>query len=367
MQDTKENSEISARFDHSTLKAFSGRRRKQTYVIFTLIFIAIAWFVPWVPLLKFSTVTVTQYENKRGEVKKTVGPGEPGWIKIKGVSRHVLNAIIVAEDSRFRSHFGLDFYEIQKSYELNRKKKRFARGGSTITQQVVKMAFLTREKSIVRKAREAVGALFLEAIMSKDEILEWYINMTEFGDGIYGIKAAAQHYFKTKPELLTIEQGVHLALVIPSPNAWSAGLRRRNLTNFGERRFAAIVTNMRRQGFITESLWNTALARGNFGQPLASYQARIREEQKVMAACPNLTDSKCSQSEAGIWEDSPEDELLDAEPLILTPETNLDLSKNPLPLPTTEPSPDPSEETTPEKKSAEKLEEPAEADEVPDL
>jgi len=352
MQDSKENTLISDRFDTAMLKSYSGWRRWRRIGAFVFVTCLLGWFVPWVPLLKFGAVTVTQYEKKRGEVQNRVGPDEPGWIRIKTVSRHVLNAIIVAEDARFRDHFGLDFQEIVKSYELNRKKKRFARGGSTITQQVVKMAFLTREKSLVRKAREAVGAVLLECILSKDEILEWYINLTEFGDGIYGIKAAAKHYFKTKPEQLTIEQGVHLALVIPSPNAWSAGLRRRNLTAFGERRFAAIVTNMRRQGFITESLWNTALARGNFGHPLASYAARIREEQKVMAACPGGGESSCAPAEDGLWEDAPEEELLDAEPIIQSTVTPTP------PRPESEPDPVPAPSTS---ASVEVMEE------VPDL
>lgn len=116
-----------------------------------------------------------------------------------------------------------------------------ARGGSTISQQVVKMAFLSREKTLIRKAREVVGTL-LETILSKDEIMEWYLNLAEFGDAVYGIEKASWHYFRTKPQLLSIEQAVHLALVLPSPNGWSKGLRRKNLTRFGHQRFRATST-----------------------------------------------------------------------------------------------------------------------------
>lgn len=330
-------------FNPTIIRSFAIAQKRRTWLLIGLFLAFCAWFVPWVPLLHFKSVTVTQYDKKRGAVQARVGPGEDGWIRISTVSRHLLNAIIVAEDSRFREHFGLDLREIAKSYETNLKKKRFARGGSTITQQVVKMAFLTREKSLIRKAREATGAILLELIMSKDGILEWYINLTEFGDGVYGIKSAARHYFKTKPELLTIEQGVHLALVIPSPNAWSIGLRKGNLTSFGEKRFAAIVTNMRRQGFITETLWHTALARGNFGRPLSNYRARVDEEKSAMAKCPTGTEPECPKEQ-----DLPEDDVY-------------------IDIPNTLPTPQAIETPLPAEPTIAASESPLPFDEVPDL
>src|SRR5690606_35698153 len=119
------------------------------------------------------------------------------------ISRHALHAIVVAEDARFYQHAGLDFAEIWASLKTNIRKGRYARGGSTITQQVVKVAFLSSRKNLIRKAREAVGAMLLELLFTKQEILEWYINLVQFGDGVYGIKEGCWHYFKTKPEQLT--------------------------------------------------------------------------------------------------------------------------------------------------------------------
>jgi membrane carboxypeptidase/penicillin-binding protein PbpC len=140
------------------------------------------------------------------------------------------------------------------------------------------MAFLSPKKSLIRKAREAAGAVLCELFFTKDEILEWYINMAEFGDGVYGIRAAARHYFEIEPELLTIEHGANLALVLPSPNGWSKGLRQRRLTDFGHRRYAQIITAMRQNGFITETLWEHALATGDFGRPVKAYWQRKRME-----------------------------------------------------------------------------------------
>lgn len=270
----------------------------------------VLWFVPWVPRLLVGSVTVKQWTKKKGLTYMVVGPGEPGWVDKKQVSRHLFHAIVVSEDGRFYQHRGLDFQEIEKSIALNRKKKRYVRGASTITQQVVKMAFLSRDKTLVRKAREAVGALLLEAIMDKEDILQWYVNLAEFGDGIYGVKAASEKYFSTKPALLTIEQSAHLALVIPSPNAWSAGLRKRDLTPFGERRFARIVLNLRRNGYITQQQWMHALATGDFGRPLASYEAYLAEANKDQCL---KGDVEACKREAGAVDDEDGDGLDDPE------------------------------------------------------
>lgn len=250
------------------------------------------WFVPWVPRLNHGPATVARWDRHKGAiVRAKVGPTEKGWIPIKSVSKHVLNAFIAAEDSRFYQHSGFDFEQIWLSMKINYRHKRYARGGSTISQQVVKMAFLTREKTVVRKIREAIGTVWLELWFSKPRILEWYINLAEFGDGVYGIKDASWHYFKTKPELLTIENGVHLALVLPNPNLWSAGLRKQSLTPFGHKRFMQIVTNMRLRGSITEVQWKNALATGDFGRPIAGSESIISgETSKESVAEPDFTD-----------------------------------------------------------------------------
>ncbi|RZA22958.1 MAG: hypothetical protein EOP10_14040 [Proteobacteria bacterium] len=208
---------------------------------------------------------------KTGEQIFMIGPETPHWTPIGTVSKHVIHAIMVAEDARFYEHGGLDWREIQKSVEFNMEQKRYARGASTITQQVVKMAFLNPQKSLFRKFREAIGAMLLEMMLDKDEILEWYINLVEFGDGVFGIQAAAKHFFQTTPELLTIQDGAHLALVIPSPNNWSKGLRQKKLTDFGHQRYGRIIEEMYNLGYITAALRRSALATGDFGRPVKGY------------------------------------------------------------------------------------------------
>lgn len=247
------------------------RRYWWAWGLLTIIIVALAFIPPVWQLTYRKTITITRWP-KSGEELVTIGPGKKHWVDISKVSRHVLNAIIVAEDSRFSTHQGLDFVEIHKSLKTNLSQKRIVRGGSTITQQLIKMVFLSPDRTYTRKAREAIGALILEQLVDKKSILEWYINLIEFGDGVYGIHDAAHHYFATKPELLTIQQGANLALVIPSPNGWSVGLRRKELTEFGQKRYGHIIFQMFQNGFITKDLMLTALATGNFGKPVASYR-----------------------------------------------------------------------------------------------
>jgi monofunctional biosynthetic peptidoglycan transglycosylase len=251
---------------------FASSRRRRLLVAFILLsFLFLVWFVPFVPTLWLGSVTVKRLDSKGQVIDSEVGPSTPQWVPIQKVSRHVIHAVIAAEDAKFYQHNGFDFEAIGKAIELNKRRGRYVRGASTISQQVVKMAFLSREKTIIRKVREAAGTVLLELLLPKERILEWYLNLCEFGGGIYGVKQAGRHYFKTRPELLTIEQAVHLAVVIPSPNKWSKGLRTGSLTPFGQRRFSRIVKNMHQSGYISASQRNTALARGNFGNPIAGY------------------------------------------------------------------------------------------------
>lgn len=270
------DSDLSEFLDHDVLRPWYQR---YTTWITVGVLVFLIWFIPWIPALYYSSITITRLDAKGKPVQVEVGPKTKQWVKIDSVSKHLLNAIVVAEDGKFYTHHGFDFQAIRKAYELNKKRGRFARGGSTISQQVVKMVFLSREKTYIRKIREAAGTVLMELILPKDKILEWYINLTEFGGGIYGVKQAGQYYFRTRPELLTTEQAIHLALVIPSPNKWSKGLRAKHLTPFGERRFARIAQNLYAAGYISEAQKHLVLTRGNFGAPIAGTGVTLTEDE----------------------------------------------------------------------------------------
>ena len=257
----------------------SSRRRRLLLIIAGLAFLL--WYVPWIPQLEFGPISVTRWTKGQGQISASVGPGTAAWVPILIISRHLQHAVVVAEDSTFYQHFGIDPRQILQSIETNIKLHRYARGGSTITQQVVKVAFLGREKTLLRKSREIVGALMLDLMYDKVAILEWYLNLIEFGDGIYGVKNAAESYFRTKPELLSPAQAIHLALVLPSPNRWSKGLRIKSLTPFGHSRFARIALGMRRQGFLTKDQWEQAMTTGDFGRPIHGYEDLLVVEEEI--------------------------------------------------------------------------------------
>lgn len=213
-------------------------------------------------------VRVTQWQRQKGETKAWIGPSEKTWVGIEKISRHTIHAIVAAEDVHFYEHPGIDIRQIMLAARNNFMQGRYAFGASTISQQVVKMVFLTREKTILRKLREVAGVFIMELLLTKDQIIAWYINLVEFGDGIYGVRNAARHYFQTEPGLLTIAQSIHIALVLPSPNRWSLGLRQRSLTEFGKKRFMEILDEMFIAGVVTKHQYLATATTGDFGQPL---------------------------------------------------------------------------------------------------
>lgn len=159
------------------------------------------------------------------------------WVPIEQISPNLVRAVLAGEDSRFFEHNGFDWEAIEKAWdeavkEGEREAKAegdydpndwippmpsFKRGASTISQQLVKNLYLSEERSFIRKGREAVYTYFLERQLSKKRILEIYLNVIEWGDGIYGAEAAARTYFKKSASDLTREEAAFLAAMIPSP------------------------------------------------------------------------------------------------------------------------------------------------------
>jgi monofunctional glycosyltransferase len=139
------------------------------------------------------------------------------WVPYARVSSNLKRAVLVTEDSRFWTHEGIDFDELKESMETNWDRLEFARGGSTITQQLAKNLYLSPSKNPVRKLRELLLARRLEAELSKQRILELYLNVIEWGDGIYGAEAAARTYFHTSAADLSPPESALLAAAITNP------------------------------------------------------------------------------------------------------------------------------------------------------
>ncbi len=139
------------------------------------------------------------------------------YVPLKRISRWLIYAVLISEDDAFYTHKGFDWNGIKVAIEKNMKGGRMAAGGSTITQQVAKNLFLSPSRSLLRKSREAVIAWKLENSLSKDRILEIYLNIAEWGKGIFGVESAARRFFKTRASRLKISQGALLASMLPYP------------------------------------------------------------------------------------------------------------------------------------------------------
>lgn len=139
------------------------------------------------------------------------------WVPYEKISTHLKRAVLVAEDDKFIDHEGFDWEGIQKAIEKNQKKGRVVAGGSTITQQLAKNLFLSAERSLYRKAEEAVITVLMEWVLDKERILEIYLNVIEWGDGVFGAEAAARHYYGISAAQLSAEQSARLAAMVTNP------------------------------------------------------------------------------------------------------------------------------------------------------
>ncbi len=149
---------------------------------------------------------------------------QQNWVPYERISNHLKRAIIASEDANFAEHEGVDWEALQKAYEKNARKGRVVRGGSTITQQLAKNLFLSGQRSYARKAQEMVITYMLEATMDKRRIFEIYLNVAEWGDGVFGCEAAARKYFGKPAAKLAPAEAARLAVMLPNPRTYGRRL-----------------------------------------------------------------------------------------------------------------------------------------------
>ena len=145
------------------------------------------------------------------------------WVPYSRISLNLKRAIIAAEDAKFLDHEGFDWESIAKAYEKNLKKGRIVSGGSTISQQLAKNLFLSGDRTWWRKLQEAAITVMIETIMTKRRILEIYLNVIEWGNGVFGAEAAARHHFGLAAANLSAQQAAQLAAMVPSPRRYRPG------------------------------------------------------------------------------------------------------------------------------------------------
>jgi len=159
----------------------------------------------------------TVYDPDGKATEQTFGPDTAGWVPLSSISHFVIGSVLTTEDGRFFRHGGFDQEAIVNSIRENLKERRFVRGASTISMQLAKNLYLPRDKTLSRKLQEAVLTLYLEQQLTKNELMELYLNVIEFGPMVYGIGPAARHYFNTTSASLSLSQAMYLASILRNP------------------------------------------------------------------------------------------------------------------------------------------------------
>lgn len=196
------------------------------------------WFLAQVGWWVFFNPTDTAFMRAERDRLAQARPGlviRQQWVPYERISMNLKRAVIASEDANFTEHEGVDWDAIERAHEANRRKGKVVRGGSTITMQLAKNLFLSGERSYLRKAQEIAITYMIEALMDKRRILELYLNVAEWGEGVFGCEAGARHHFGVPAAQLSAGQGARMAAMLPRPrfydrNRGSAYLERRSAT-----------------------------------------------------------------------------------------------------------------------------------------
>jgi len=190
-------------------------------VVLGLVILYQGWIVVSIFKYKNSNPSTTALMDQRAAEARARGEDVRRvqmWVPYDKISRNLTRAVLAGEDSRFFDHTGFDWEEMRKALEEDWNRGEFKRGASTITQQLAKNLFLSTSKNPLRKLHEALITKEMEWILGKRRILEIYLNVIEWGDGVYGAEAAARTYFNTAAAALSADQAAFLSAIIPSPN-----------------------------------------------------------------------------------------------------------------------------------------------------
>ncbi len=201
------------------------------------------WYLGWVVWWRWVDPGTTSFQSRRLDDMRERDPKAElrrQWVPYEKISVHLKRAVVAAEDDKFIDHEGFDWEGIQKAMEKNRRKGKAVAGGSTISQQLAKNLLLSPTRSFVRKGEEAIITLWLELLWDKRRILEVYLNVVEWGDGIFGAEAAARAYFGVPASRLTAAQAARLAVMLPAPRKF----QKNPYSSYLDRRTALILERM---------------------------------------------------------------------------------------------------------------------------
>ncbi|MEK6772633.1 MAG: biosynthetic peptidoglycan transglycosylase [Bdellovibrionota bacterium] len=186
-------------------------------------------------------------------------PGSGQYIPLTKISKHLQKTVVLTEDSSFFQHDGFDWNSLEKNAKETLEKRSFNKGGSTISQQLAKNLFLTKEKTLTRKFFEFLITWKIERVLSKRDILERYLNVVEFGKNLYGVKAAASFYFQKSAADLSVVESAFLASLLPSPVKYSKSFFQKDLSPFLRSRIGRIIKDLFQYQRITPDEYEVAV------------------------------------------------------------------------------------------------------------
>ncbi len=218
------------------------------FKIFILsIIVVLSYFVYRIPIFNIEELkkqfVATSFSD--GQVSYTVTRKRPkSWANISNMPRHVYYAFIVSEDWSFYNHQGVDFRQIYIAIKDHLQGEKL-RGASTISQQLVKNLYTKSERSLERKIFEMLTTMYIEKRLTKNQILETYLNIIEFGEGLYGIKNASWYYFKKRPKDLLANEAAFLAMLLPNPKLYSQSFRDKKLSEYARSTVNSILKKLK--------------------------------------------------------------------------------------------------------------------------
>jgi len=222
------------------------------WVLMLALLVSYLCYQPDVAALRHHNPTTTAFMQLRAEqARKAKQPYSARmiWCDLDDISSNLVHAVLLAEDDTFYQHHGFDLEQIREAIRTNWQKKRYAYGGSTITQQLARTLYLSPNKNLLRKLKEALITYRLEHTLSKHRILELYLNVVEWGRGIYGVEAAARAYYGKSAAELSPDEAVALASILPSPRRWDPLSEKA----FMARRRSKLLERMERAGYVVPS------------------------------------------------------------------------------------------------------------------
>ena len=227
---------------------------------FTFFFkISLPLFTTYYSISKFQDHYYTIELVDNHAIYTVVNERPMSWVPLEKISKRVQQAIISSEDGKFYNHPGYDLEQLRDAINDSFVLKKKMRGASTITQQLVKNLYLSKDKTFGRKACELVMALMIEKHSNKQKILETYLNIIEYGKDLYGIEKASKYYFNKSPATLNSREAAFLAMLLPSPVKYSKSFKYKSLTPFAKRMIDSILLKMRQAGYISEEEYNNQL------------------------------------------------------------------------------------------------------------